>query len=94
MRLAETDGDRLSAMLKALGHPIRLEIVRALGEAGEGQCCIDFTRQVDLAQSTVSEHLKVLKEAGLIDQCGPGPRSGYCLRKEAMLWLKQAMIAL
>jgi ArsR family transcriptional regulator len=80
-------------MLKALSHPIRLEMVRVLGESGDS-CCMDFTRQVDLAQSTVSEHLKVLKDAGLIDQCGPGPRSGYCLRKDALLWLKQAMIAL
>jgi ArsR family transcriptional regulator, arsenate/arsenite/antimonite-responsive transcriptional repressor len=93
MQLADTDTDRLSTMLKALSHPIRLEMVRVLGEAGDSQC-MDFTRQVDLAQSTVSEHLKVLKDAGLIDQCGPGPRSGYCLRKDALLWLKQAMIAL
>ena len=47
-----------------------------------------------LAQSTVSEHLRVLKEAGLIKQCGPGPRSGYCIQKDALVWLKQAMVAL
>jgi ArsR family transcriptional regulator len=80
-------------MLKALSHPVRLEIVKTLARDGDQQC-MDFTREVDLAQSTVSEHLKVLKDAGLIEQCGPGPRSGYCIRRDALLWLKQSVIAL
>ena len=82
-------------MLKALGHPARLEIIRTLASTNAEQCqCIDLTREVELAQSTVSEHLRVLKEAGLIEQCGPGPRAGYCLNRDALLWLKQAVIAL
>jgi ArsR family transcriptional regulator len=80
-------------MLRALSHPVRLEIVKTLADSGDQQC-IDLTREVDLAQSTVSEHLRVLKEAGLIQQCGPGPRSAYCIRRDALLWLKQAVIAL
>jgi ArsR family transcriptional regulator len=93
MQLIQVDEDRLLTMLKALSHPVRLEIVRKLGDSGDQQC-IDLTREVDLAQSTVSEHLRVLKEAGLIEQCGPGPRAGYCIRRDALLWLKQAMVAL
>ena len=80
-------------MLRALGHPARIEIMRALAEAGDA-CCADLTRHVALAQSTVSEHIRVLKEAGLVKQCGPGPRSGYCLSKEALVWLKQSVVAL
>lgn len=80
-------------MLRALGHPARIEIVRTLAAAGDANC-MDLTRHVSLAQSTVSEHLRVLKDAGLIEQCGPGPRSGYCLRREALLWLKQNVVAL
>jgi DNA-binding transcriptional ArsR family regulator len=87
------DTDRLATMLKALGHPARIEIVRVMAEAGDANC-VDLTRHVSLAQSTVSEHLRVLKEAGLIEQCGPGPRSGYCLSREALLWLKQSVVAL
>jgi ArsR family transcriptional regulator len=87
------DSDRLAAMLKALSHPVRLEIVQVLSDSGEANC-VDFTRHAGLAQSTVSEHLRVLKEAGLIKQCGPGPRSGYCIQKEALVWLKQAVVAL
>jgi ArsR family transcriptional regulator len=72
---------------------VRVEILRTLAQIGDQQC-IDLTRETDLAQSTVSEHLRVLKEAGLIEQCGPGPRSGYCVRRDALLWLKQAVVAL
>jgi ArsR family transcriptional regulator len=87
------DSDRLSTMLKALSHPVRLEIVQVLSDSGEANC-VDFTRHAGLAQSTVSEHLRVLKEAGLIKQCDSSPRSGYCIVKEALVWLKQQMVAL
>jgi ArsR family transcriptional regulator len=93
MQLVDIDFDRLAAMLKAISHPVRLEMVRTLAENGDRQC-IDLTREVSLAQSTVSEHLKVLKDAGLIEQCRPGARAAYCLKRDAMLWLKQAVIAL
>lgn len=93
MTLVELDTDRLATMLKALGHPARIEIVRMMAEAGDANC-VDLTRHVSLAQSTVSEHLRVLREAGLIEQCGSGPRSGYCLSREAFIWLKQSVIAL
>ena len=88
----EVDVDRLSTMLRALGHPARLELIRTMAEGDAS--CMDLTRHVDLAQSTVSEHLRVLREAGIIRQCGPGFRSGYCLNREALLWLKQNVIAL
>jgi ArsR family transcriptional regulator len=91
--MLEVDNDRLAAMLRALAHPVRIEIVRKLAEAGDANC-MDLTRDVSLAQSTVSEHLRVLKEAGLIEQCGPGPRSGYCIRKDALVWLKQTVVGL
>jgi DNA-binding transcriptional ArsR family regulator len=87
------DADRLATMLKALSHPVRLEIVQLLSDSGEANC-VDFTRHAGLAQSTVSEHLRVLKDAGLIRQCGPGPRSGYCIDKEALAWLKQTVVAI
>jgi ArsR family transcriptional regulator len=87
------ESDRLAAMLKALAHSVRLEIVQVLADSGEANC-VDLTRHAGLAQSTMSEHLRVLKEAGLIKQCGPGPRSGYCINKEALVWLKQAVVAI
>ena len=80
-------------MLRALSHPARIEILRTLAGSGDAQC-VDLTRHVALAQSTVSEHLRVLKEAGLIGQCGPSPRAGYCLNADALVWLKQMVVAL
>jgi len=93
MQTAELDLDRLSAMLRALSHPVRLELVRTLADSGDCQC-VGLTRHFALAQSTVSEHLKVLKDAGLIEQCGPGARAAYCVKRDALLWIKQAVIAL
>ena len=87
------ESDRLAAMLKALSHPVRLDIVQLLSDSGEANC-VDLTRHAGLAQSTISEHLRVLRDAGLIKQCGPGPRSGYCINKEALVWMKQAVVAI
>ena len=72
MAIIDLESDRLATVLRALSHPARIDIVRMLADAGDAQC-VDLTRHVALSQSTVSEHLRVLKEAGLIEQCGPGP---------------------
>ncbi len=93
MEHLRADDDSLATMLRALAHPVRIEIMRLLSEVSDAQC-VDVTRRVDLAQSTVSEHLRVLKEAGLIEQCTDSPRSGYCLSRPALIWLKQAIVGL
>jgi ArsR family transcriptional regulator len=68
----------LAARVKALGHPARLEILRVLAE--RGACiCGEVVEVIPLAQSTVSQHLKVLKEAGFIRGEVDGPMSCYCL---------------
>ena len=68
----------LARRLKALAHPAPLTIVRALMEADRCTCG-DIVRNLPLAQSTVSQHLKVLREAGLIRGEIEGPRSCYCV---------------
>ena len=88
------ESDSLAAMLRALSHPVRLEIIQSLSEGSDANCCIDFTKHASLAQSTMSEHLRVLKDAGLIKWCGSGPRSGYCINRDALVWLKQQVVAL
>lgn len=68
----------LSLRLRALAHPARLAIVRAL--AARDRCmCGEIVRGLPLAQSTVSQHLKILKEAGIVTGTIEGPRSCYCL---------------
>jgi ArsR family transcriptional regulator, arsenate/arsenite/antimonite-responsive transcriptional repressor len=76
--------DRAAAeRLKALGHPVRLAILRALAEQS-CCCCADVCGRLPLAQSTVSQHLKVLTEAGLVTFRRDGVRSAYVLNMAAM----------
>jgi ArsR family transcriptional regulator len=79
---------RLAKMLKALGNPVRFLIVEFLAEH---QMCItnDIVKNTPLAQSTVSQHLKVLREAGLIQGEIEGPATCYCLNPEGFCWLKE-----
>lgn len=76
-------------LAKALGHSARVRIIRLLLEQGEGTCvCGDICEEILLAQSTVCQHLKMLKEAGLI--CGEvaGPRVCYSIDKAHLKRLK------
>lgn len=67
-------------ILRALGHPARLQIIRALSSR-ERCFCGEIVDMLPLVQSTVSQHLKVLKEAGLIEGTIDGPRSCYCINR-------------
>jgi ArsR family transcriptional regulator len=66
----------LSELCRALGHPIRVAIVRMLLERG-GCICGDIVDRLPLAQATVSQHLKVLRETGWIEGDVDGPRICY-----------------
>lgn len=79
--------DAAAERLKALGHPVRLAIVRALAEQSTC-CCADVCSRLPLAQSTVSQHLKVLKEAGLVSFRRDGVRSSYVLNRAAFADLR------
>lgn len=68
----------LAEFAKALAHPARIAILKTLAEKKE--CiCGDLVIDLPLAQSTVSQHLKALKEIGLIQGNVDGPRSRYCI---------------
>lgn len=81
--MTEQEIARLAAYCKALGHPTRVLILRKLAEINRCTCG-SIVDQLPLAQSTVSAHLKVLKEAGLIDGEIQGPKTRYCVDHEAM----------
>jgi ArsR family transcriptional regulator len=72
----------LAAFAKALAHPARIAILKILAEQNECVCgkIVDV---LPLAQSTVSQHLKELKNAGLIDGTIDGPKSCYCINWKA-----------
>ncbi len=85
--------DRLAAMCKALGHPARISILHQL--LRENRCvCGRIVEILPLAQSTVSQHLKVLKEAGLIIGEVEGPKTCYCVDKAQLAALATAIAAL
>jgi ArsR family transcriptional regulator len=77
---AHTD---LARRLKALSHPARLAIVEILAERDECVCG-DIVDDLPLAQSTVSQHLKALKDAGLVQGTIDGRRTCYCLDPDAV----------
>ncbi len=73
----------LAAWARALGHPARIALLEVL--ARQSTCtCGELVDELPLAQATVSQHLKALKDAGLIVGTIDGPRSCYCVDGDAM----------
>ena len=87
------DDVRLALLAKALGHPVRVRILRLL--SGRRSCMTgEMVTHFDLAQSTVSEHLRVLKTAGLIQGEIEGPRRSYCLSAVGLAALRAGVASL
>ena len=79
----------LAEAARALGHPGRLALLEEL--AGRPTCtCGELVDKLPLAQATVSQHLKVLKEAGFISGSIEGPRTCYCIDWGAILRVGEA----
>lgn len=87
------DDETLSRMFKALAHPTRIRIIGHLKSID--QCiCGDIVNLFPLSQSTISQHLKSLKDAGLIHGELEGPRTCYCLNKTVFETFKSAVARL
>ncbi len=86
--LLDSHQKRLAKMLKALGNPIRFQIMETLAAR---QSCLTYeiVETTPLAQSTISQHLKVLREAGLIQGEIEGPATCYCIDPDGVQWLKE-----
>ncbi len=78
--------ERAAAVFRALGNPARVRIIRELAQR-KACATSDFVELLPLAQSTVSQHLKVLKEAGVIQGVIEGGDQCYCLEPETVRWL-------
>ena len=87
------DDHTLAAMAKAIGHPARITILRLLVHR---DTCVtgDLVAELPLAQSTVSEHLRILREAGLIRGEIEGPRTRYCVDPDGLAALRAGLAAL
>lgn len=88
---AEAD-EELAKLGKAIGHPARVRILRLLSRK-EARVCSQIVDELPLAQSTVSEHLRILKEAGLVRSSQDGTRVGYCINFDGLRRLK-ALVAI
>lgn len=86
------DDAELAAFAKAVGHPIRVRILRMLARK-EARMCSRIVDELPLAQSTVSEHLRILRSAGLVQANETGPRVSYCIVPAALKRFKALLEA-
>ena len=82
----------LAAFAKAIAHPVRVRILRMLAKK-EARMCSHIVDELPLAQSTVSEHLRILRSAGLVQANEKGPRVSYCIVPSALQRLKALLEA-
>ena len=88
----QADAD-LAAFAKAMGHPVRIRILRMLAHK-DAHKCSHIVDELPLAQSTVSEHLRILRKAGLVQANEKGPRVSYCIVPSALSRFKALLGAL
>jgi ArsR family transcriptional regulator, arsenate/arsenite/antimonite-responsive transcriptional repressor len=87
LEISGAEQTRLIAMFRALGNPVRFEIVKFL-VAHPGCITGDIVTYLPIAQSTVSQHLKVLRDAGWIEGSISGAAVNYCLHVDNIAWFK------
>jgi ArsR family transcriptional regulator len=78
------DAERLATLARALGDPVRLQIVDVLHHHAGAVCVCEINDLFDLSQSTISHHLKVLREAGIVDYEKRGLWGFYYVKREAI----------
>lgn len=88
LNIAGLEQDRLVEMFKAIGNPIRFEIMKFL-VTHPGCITGDIVEFLPLAQSTVSQHLKVLRNAGWIEGEVEGTAISYCLSESNIAWFRE-----
>jgi ArsR family transcriptional regulator, arsenate/arsenite/antimonite-responsive transcriptional repressor len=90
--LGEAEADRLASALRVLADPARLRLLSLIGAHPDGEACVcDLTTPIGLSQPTVSHHLKVLTEAGLVGREQRGRWVFYWLLPEPIELLRSAL---
>jgi len=83
--LSQAQAEQVAPLLKALAEPVRLRLMSLVASHAGGEACVcDLTGAFDLSQPTISHHLKVLHEAGLLDREKRGVWVYYRARTEAL----------
>ena len=90
--LSETDAAELAGLLKAVADPVRLRLLSMIGSHAGGEACVcDLTDAFDLTAPTISHHLKVLREAGLVTSEKRGTNVWYAAVPAALETLRAAL---
>ena len=82
--LSDEEATATAELFKALADPARVRIVNAIATAGEPVCACEFNDSLELAQPTVSHHLKKLTDAGLLEREQRGKWAYFSLKREAV----------
>jgi len=83
--LSQAQAEQVAPLLKALGDPVRLRLMSLIASHPGGEACVcDLNDAFELSQPTISHHLKVLHEAGLVDRDKRGVWAYYRVRTEAL----------
>ena len=90
---ADSSAEQLAQLAWAVAHPARVRIVRLL-ISRQACVCGEIVDKLPLAQSTVSQHLKILKESGLIQGEVDGPKVCYCINPQKLRELKSLIAKL
>lgn len=90
-RLDPDDAAALAARFKAIADPVRLQILNRLAAAPDGVCVCDFVDDLDRSQPTISHHLKVLGEAGLVSREQRGKWAWYRVEADEVAGLRDAL---
>lgn len=83
--LSMEQAERIAPLVKALADPVRLRLLSLVASHAGGEACVcDLNDAFDLSQPTISHHLKVLHEAGLLDRTKRGVWVYYAVRREVL----------
>ncbi len=88
--LFEKDLQEMASLFKALAHPARLAILKYLSEI-KSCICGDISGELPLSRTTVNQHLKELKKAGLISGTVAGVKTNYCINPARVDWLEESL---
>ncbi|WP_137121264.1 ArsR/SmtB family transcription factor [Segeticoccus rhizosphaerae] len=92
--LTAPEAETVAPLLKALADPVRLRLMSMIASHAEGEACVcDLTPAFELSQPTISHHLKVLHEAGLVDRERRGTWVYYRTRPQALAALATLLTA-
>jgi len=83
--ISTEQADRIAPLLKAIADPVRLRLLSLVASHAEGEACVcDLNDAFELSQPTISHHLKVLHEVGLLDRSKRGVWVYYRVRSDAL----------